>query len=160
MGAGEVAGPERARLRGDGGRPAFIVPSSSPLGPSPPDPGHADRVGGREAGGARAVGDGKEAGGCGCATSHELGLLQSFLVRRGVPRCVTGDVGARAAARALPGRGVGVPAGRHRWGTRRQRPAVGQRATLQSRPALLHQLLELGALVLEPDLDLQERTTT
>ena len=115
---------------------------------------------GREAGGARAVGDGKAAGGCGRATSHELGLLQSFLVRRGVPRRVTGDVGARAAARALPGRGVGVPAGRHRRGAGRQRPAVGQRTTLQSSPALLHQLLELGALVLEPDLDLQERTTT
>lgn len=57
----------------------------------------------REAGGARAGGDGKEAGGFGRATSHELGLLHSFLVRRGVPRRVAGDVGARAAARALPG---------------------------------------------------------
>lgn len=38
----------------------------------------------REAGGARAGGDGKEAGGCGRA-SHELRLLHSFLVRRGVP---------------------------------------------------------------------------
>lgn len=113
----------------------------------------------REARGARAEGDGKEAGGCGRATSHELGLLHSFLVRRGVPRRVAGDVGARAAARALPGRGVGVPAGWHWRRACRQRPAVGQRATLQSCPALLHQLLELGALVLEPDLDLQERTT-
>lgn len=32
------------------------------------------------------------------ATSHELGLLHSFLVRRGVPGRVAGDVGARAAA--------------------------------------------------------------
>lgn len=51
----------------------------------------------REAGGARARGNGKEAGGCGWATLHELGLLHSFLVRRGVPRCVAGDVGACAA---------------------------------------------------------------
>lgn len=51
----------------------------------------------REAGGARARGNGKEVGGCRWAISHELGLLHSFLVRRGVPRRVAGDVGTRTA---------------------------------------------------------------
>lgn len=39
----------------------------------------------REAEGAQARGNGKEVVGCRWATSHELGLLHSFLVCRGVP---------------------------------------------------------------------------
>lgn len=61
MGTGEVAGPERTRLGEGGGRPAFTVPSSSPLGPSSPDPGHADRVDGP--GGGRGPGRGRREGG-------------------------------------------------------------------------------------------------
>lgn len=89
--------------------------------------------------------------------SHQLRLLHSFLVGRRVPRRVAGDVGARGPRRGLTRGGGGVPHRGHRGRAARESPAVGQGAALQGGPSLLHQLLEFGALVLEPDLHLRAR---
>lgn len=92
-----VAASDLQGLQGGGGRHAFTV-SSFPLALFLRAQG--TRIGWMdlEAGGARAKGDGKEAGRCEWATSHELGLLHSFLVRGRIPRRVAGYVRARATA--------------------------------------------------------------
>lgn len=89
-------------------------------------------------------------------SSHQLGLLHRLLMCARVPRGVTGDVGPGGAHRGLHG-GRRAPHRGPRRGAAGKSPATGQRAGVDGAVALLHQLLEFGAFVLEPDFHLEEK---
>jgi len=81
----------------------------------------------------------------------------------GVPRGVAGDVGRGRPHGGLHGGGGGgggggAPDGSHGGGAAGKSSAIGQHTGVDLTTALLHQFLEFGSLVLEPDLHLRKIT--
>ena len=81
------------------------------------------------------------------------------MVRGGVPRRVTGDVGRGRPHGGLPGGGR-APDRCTGGGAAGKSSAIGQNVGVDLTSALLHQLLEFGSLVLEPNLHLRQNKRT